>query len=303
MKHIIFKGCGTALVTPFTEDGNIDFEELRKLIEFQIFEGVDSLIICGTTGESATMSLEEKKSVINFAVQIARKRIPIIAGTGGNNTKTSIELSKYAERVGVDGLLLVTPYYNKTTQSGLIAHFTEIAKNTTLPIILYNVPSRTGINIEPSTCYILSRTENIVGIKEASGNISQVANIATLCKDNLTIYSGNDDQIVPILSLGGLGVISVLSNLYPKYVHNMVYNYFSGDIQKSKTSQLNCIDLVNCLFCEVNPIPIKYAMNYTGFKCGKPRLPLIELSNTGKERLIESIKKFEHSFTNTHIFS
>lgn len=292
MKHVIFKGCGTALVTPFTEDGNIDFEELRKLIEFQIFEGVDSLIICGTTSESATMSLEEKKSVINFAVQIARRRVPIIAGTGSNNTKASIELSKYAESVGADGLLLVTPYYNKTTQSGLIAHFTEIAQNTTLPIILYNVPSRTGINIEPTTCYILSRTENIVGIKEASGNISQVANIAALCKDNLTIYSGNDDQIVPILSLGGLGVISVLSNLYPKYVHNMVYNYFSGDIQKAKNSQLNCIDLVNSLFCEVNPIPIKYAMNYSGFKCGNPRLPLIELSNSGKERIVESIKKF-----------
>lgn len=294
MKHVIFKGCGTALVTPFTEDGNIDFEELRKLIDFQIFEGADALIICGTTGESATMSLEEKKSVIKFAVQIAKKRVPIIAGTGSNNTKTSIELSKYAESIGADGLLLVTPYYNKTTQSGLIAHFTEVAQNTTLPIILYNVPSRTGINIEPSTCYLLSRIENIVAIKEASGNISQVANIATLCKDNLTIYSGNDDQIVPILSLGGLGVISVLSNLYPKYVHNMVYNYFSGDIQKAKNAQLNCIDLINSLFCEVNPIPIKYAMNYTGFKCGKPRLPLIELSNAGKERLIESIKKFEH---------
>lgn len=292
MKNVIFKGCGTALVTPFTEDGDIDFEEFRKLIEFQILENVDALIVCGTTGESATMSLEEKKLIIDFAVQIAKKRVPIIAGTGGNNTKASIELSKYAESVGVDGLLLVTPYYNKTTQSGLIAHFTEIAKNTTLPIILYNVPSRTGINIEPSTCYILSRTPNIVAIKEASGNISQIANIAALCKDNLTIYSGNDDQIVPILSLGGLGVISVLSNLYPKYVHNMVYSYFSGDIQKAKSSQLNCIDLVNSLFCEVNPIPIKYAMNYNGFKCGKPRLPLIELSDTGKERVINSIRKF-----------
>lgn len=292
MKNIIFKGCGTALVTPFTEDDNIDFEELRKLIEFQIFEGADALIICGTTGESAAMSLEEKKIVIDFAVQIARKRVPIIAGTGSNNTKASIELSKYAESVGADALLLVTPYYNKTTQAGLIAHFTEIAKNTTLPIILYNVPSRTGINIEPSTCYELSKIKNIVAIKEASGNISQIANIAALCKDNLTIYSGNDDQIVPILSLGGLGVISVLSNLYPKYVHNMVYDYFSGNIQKAKTSQLNSIDLINSLFCEVNPIPIKYAMNYTGFKCGKSRLPLVELSDKGKERLINSIKKF-----------
>lgn len=292
MKQIIFKGCGTALVTPFTEDGNIDFEELRKLIDFQILEGVDSLIICGTTGESATMSLDEKKSVIEFAVQVARKRVPIIAGTGGNNTKASIELSQYAESVGASGLLLVTPYYNKTTQAGLITHFMEIAKNTKLPIILYNVPSRTGINIEPSTCYELSKIDNIVAIKEASGNISQVANIAALCKDNLTIYSGNDDQTVPILSLGGLGVISVLSNLYPKYVHNMVYDYFSGDTKKAMTSQINSIDLINSLFCEVNPIPVKYAMNHIGFKCGKPRLPLIELSDKNKEKLINSIKKF-----------
>lgn len=292
MKHVIFKGCGTALVTPFTEDGNIDFEELRKLIEFQILEGVDSLIICGTTGESATMSLDEKKEVIKFAVQIAKKRVPIIAGTGGNNTKVSIELSKYSESVGANGLLLVTPYYNKTTQSGLITHFMTIAKSTKLPIILYNVPSRTGINIEPSTCFELSKIDNIVAIKEASGNISQVANISALCKDNLTIYSGNDDQIVPILSLGGLGVISVLSNLYPKYVHNMVYDYFSGDIKKATSSQLNSIDLINSLFCEVNPIPVKYAMNYIGFKCGTPRLPLVELSDKGKEKVINSIKKF-----------
>lgn len=292
MKQVIFKGCGTALVTPFTEDGEVDFEELRKLIEFQILEGVDSLIICGTTGESATMSVEEKKEVIKFAVQIARRRVPIIAGTGGNNTKASIELSRYAEIVGASALLLVTPYYNKTTQSGLIRHFAEIAENTKLPIILYNVPSRTGINIEPQTCLELSKIENIVAIKEASGNISQVADIAALCKDNLTIYSGNDDQIIPILSLGGLGVISVLSNMYPKYVHNMVYDYFSGDIKKAMTSQLNALNLIHALFCEVNPIPIKYAMNYTGFKCGKPRLPLIELSDIGKEKLVNSIKQF-----------
>ncbi len=292
MKHVIFKGCGTALVTPFTEEGEIDFEEFRKLIEFQILEGVDSLIICGTTGEVATMSFEEKKEVIKFAVQIARRRVPIIAGTGGNNTKTSIELSKYAEIVGANGLLLVSPYYNKTTQEGLIQHFSAIAENTNLPIILYNVPSRTGINIEPHTCLELSKIDNIVAIKEASGNISQVADIAALCKDNLTIYSGNDDQIVPILSLGGLGVISVLSNLYPKYVHNMVYDYFSGNLKKATTSQLNALDLIHSLFCEVNPIPIKYAMNYIGFKCGKPRLPLIELSDNGKERLVRSIKEF-----------
>ncbi len=292
MKHIIFKGCGTALVTPFKEDGSIDFEELKKLIEFQILEGADSLIICGTTSESATLSTDEKKEVIKFAVQTAKKKIPIIAGTGGNNTKTCIQLSQYAQSVGADALLLVTPYYNKTTQAGLISHFKAIAENTNLPIILYNVPSRTGINIEPLTCLELSKIDNIVAIKEASSNISQIAKIASLCKDNLTIYSGNDDQTIPILSLGGLGVISVLSNLYPKYVHDMVYDYFSGNIKRATSLQLQALDLIDSLFCEVNPIPVKYAMNYIGFNCGKPRLPLIELSDNGKEKLINSIKKF-----------
>ncbi len=294
MKDIIFKGCATALVTPFTDDGNIDFEELRKIIEFQIFEGVDSLVICGTTGESATMSTEEKKEVIKFAVQIARKRIPIIAGTGGNNTKNVIELSKYAESVGVSALLLVSPYYNKTTQEGLITHYMEVAQNTNLPIILYNVPSRTGINIDPSTCFELSKIDNIVAIKEASGNISQAAKIASLCKDKLAIYSGNDDSIIPILSLGGLGCISVLSNLYPKFVHNMVNEYLNENTRKSLDMQLHSMDLIGSLFCEVNPIPIKYAMNYIGFKCGNPRLPLIELSDSGKEKVITSIKKFDY---------
>ena len=226
MKEVIFKGCGTALVTPFTNDG-INFEELRKLIEFQILESVDALIVCGTTGESSTMSLEEKKSVIDFSIKIANKRIPIIAGTGGNNTKDVITLSKYAEDIGADGLLLVTPYYNKTTQHGLVKHYTEIAQSVKIPIIIYNVPSRTGLNIEPKTCLELSKIPNIVAIKEASGNISQVAKIANLCQDELTIYSGNDDQIVPTLSLGGLGVISVLSNIYPKFVHTMVMDYLT----------------------------------------------------------------------------
>lgn len=294
MKDIIFKGCGTALVTPFTENGIIDFETLRKLIEFQILEGVDSLIICGTTGESSTLSLEEKKEVIKFSVQIARRRVPVIAGTGGNDTKKAIELSKYAESVGANALLLVTPYYNKTTQSGLIEHYKKIATSTNLPIILYNVPSRTGLNIEPNTCLELSKITNIVGIKEASGNISQVAKIAALCKEDLTIYSGNDDQIIPILSLGGLGVISVLSNLYPKYVHNLVYDYFNGNLKSACSKQLNAIDLIESLFLEVNPIPVKYAMNYIGFKCGKPRLPLVELSDSVKERIINSIKNFPY---------
>lgn len=291
MKKVLFKGCGTALITPFTNDG-VDFEELRKLIEFQILEGIDSLIICGTTGESSTMSLEEKKSVIEFSIKIANGKVPIIAGTGGNNTKEVISLSKYAESVGADGLLLVTPYYNKTTQNGLIAHFTEIAKSVSLPIILYNVPSRTGLNIEPETCLELSKIPNIVGIKEASGNISQVAKIANLCQDNLAIYSGNDDQIVPILSLGGLGVISVLSNIYPKYVHDLVMDYLTGNWQKATASQVYAIPLINALFSEVNPIPIKYAVSKIGFKAGLPRLPLIELSDKNKEKIDHLMKNW-----------
>lgn len=293
MKKIIFKGCGTALVTPFTKDG-VNFEELRKLIEFQILEGVDSLIICGTTGESSTMSLEERKSVIKFAVSIAARRVPIIAGTGGNNTQEAIKMSQYAESVGASGLLIVTPYYNKTTQAGLVAHYSAIASSTKLPIIVYNVPSRTGVNIEPETCLALSKIENIVAIKEASGNISQVAKIAALCKDDLFIYSGNDDQIIPILSLGGLGVISVLSNLYPKYVTCLVYDYFNGDTQKACQSQLNAIELINALFCEVNPIPVKYGLNHMGFDCGIPRLPLVELSDLGKDKLIHAIQQFNY---------
>ena len=293
MKKVIFKGCGTALVTPFTNDG-INFEELRKLIEFQILEGVDSLIICGTTGESSTMSLDEKKSVIEFSVKIANGRVPIIAGTGGNNTKDVISMSKYAENVGADALLLVTPYYNKTTQKGLIAHYCKIAESVEIPIILYNVPSRTGINIDPETCFELSKIPNIVAIKEASGNISQVAKISNLCKDELAIYSGNDDHIVPILSLGGLGVISVLSNIYPKFVHDLVMDYLTGNWQKACASQIYSIPLINALFSEVNPIPIKYALNRIGFNCGEPRLPLVELSEKNKERINLLLKDFSN---------
>ena len=290
MKKVIFKGCATALVTPFTNDG-INFEELRKLIEFQILEGIDGLVICGTTGESSTMSLVEKKSVIDFSVKVANGRVPIIAGTGGNNTADAVAMSKYAESVGADGLLLVTPYYNKTTQKGLIAHFSKIAESVNIPIILYNVPSRTGLNIEPEICLELSKIPNIVAIKEASGNISQVAKIANLCNDELTIYSGNDDQILPILSLGGLGVISVLSNVYPKFVHEMVMDYLTGNWQKATASQIYSLPLINALFSVVNPIPIKYALNKIGFNCGIPRLPLIELSDKNKERIDTLLKE------------
>lgn len=282
---------GTAIATPFDESG-INFEEFKKLVEFQIVEGADAIIVCGTTGESSTMSTNEKEDLIKFTVDIVDKRIPVIAGTGGNNTASVIELSKYAEAVGVDGILVVTPYYNKTTQAGLVKHYSEIANSVDLPIILYNVPSRTGLNILPETCLELSKIENIVAIKEASGNISQVARIAELCKDNLNIYSGNDDQVIPVLSLGGLGVISVLSNIYPKFVHNMVINYLNGNCSEALLSQINSMKLINTLFSEVNPIPIKEALNILGFNFGKPRLPLVEMSEDGRIKLQQIIENF-----------
>ena len=291
MKKILFKGCGTAIATPFTKDG-VNFEELKKLLEFQIQEGADAIIVCGTTGESSTMTKQEKKDTIRFAIDTVAKRIPVIAGTGGNNTKEAIEMSQYAESVGADGLLLVTPYYNKTTQEGLIAHYSVIAQSVSIPIILYNVPSRTGVNILPETCLALSKIPNIVAIKEASGNISQVAKIAALCKEDLAIYSGNDDQIIPILSLGGLGVISVLSNIEPKFTHQMVIDFLNGNTKAAKEAQLKCLPLVDALFCEVNPIPVKAALCMKGYDFGIPRLPLIEMSNEGKEKLQKAIEEF-----------
>lgn len=291
MKKNIFIGCGTALVTPFTEDG-VDFDTLKKLIDFQIQQGADALIILGTTGESSTMTLEEKKQVVKFAIDNVHKQIPVIIGAGGNNTKAVIEFSKYAEEIGADGLLLVTPYYNKTTQNGLIMHYTEIAKNTSLPIILYNVPSRTGLNIEPKTCLELSKITNIVAIKEASGNISQIAKIASLCGDNLHIYSGNDDQTLPILSLGGIGVISVLSNIAPKFVHNMVFDYLSGNYTLAKDSQIKSISLIDSLFCETNPIPIKSALSMMDYDSMRVRLPLVTMSLEKQKILETEMKKF-----------
>ena len=291
MKKNIFIGCGTALVTPFTEDG-IDFDTLKKLIDFQIQQGTDALIILGTTGESSTMTLEEKKQVVKFAIDNIHKQIPVIVGAGGNNTKAVIEFSKYAESIGADGLLLVTPYYNKTTQNGLIMHYTEIAKNTSLPIILYNVPSRTGLNIEPKTCLELSKIPNIVAIKEASGNISQIAKIASLCGDNLHIYSGNDDQTLPILSLGGIGVISVLSNIAPKFVHNMVFDYLSGNYTLAKDSQIKSISLIDSLFCETNPIPVKSALSMMEYDSMRVRLPLVTMSLEKQKILETEMEKF-----------
>ena len=292
MKNTIFEGCGTAIVTPFTEDG-VNFEEFKKLIEFQIENEVDAIIVCGTTGEASTMTTEEKKETIKFAIDIIAKRTKVIVGTGSNNTKTAIEMSKFAEEAGADGILVVTPYYNKTTQQGLIAHYTEIAKSIKLPIIMYSVPGRTGVNIAPETCKELAKIENIVAIKEASGNISQVAKIASLCQDDLAIYSGNDDQIIPVLSLGGKGVISVLSNIMPKYTHDMTKKYLEGNVEQATKMQLDVIDLIDALFVEVNPIPVKYALNLMGFNFGKPRLPLIELSDKNKNLMEEVMKKHQ----------
>ena len=289
MKKILFKGVGSAVPTPFDENG-VDISEFRKFLQFQIDNNVDALIVCGTTGESSTMTRDEKIIAINCALEVANEKIPVIVGTGSNNTREAIEMSKIAERLGVDGILVVTPYYNKTTQRGLIAHYKAIAESVSIPIILYNVPSRTGVNIEPQTCLELSKIDNIVAIKEASGNISQVAQISNLCGDNLYIYSGNDDQIVPICSLGGIGVISVLSNIKPKFVHDMVYDFLDGNIDKARKMQLNVLPLIDSLFSEVNPIPVKYALNELGFNFRVPRLPLVEFSDTNKKVLRQYLK-------------
>lgn len=292
MKKILFKGCGTAIATPFNEEG-VNFKVFGDLIEKQISEGVDAIIVCGTTGEAATMTEQERKDTIKFVVDKVAGRIPVIAGTGSNNTAAAIEMTKYVESIGVDGALVVTPYYNKTTQKGLVEHYKAIANSTKLPIIVYSVPSRTGVNVTPETALELSKIENIVAIKEASGNISQVAKIASLCGDDLNIYSGNDDQIVPVLSVGGIGVISVLSNIYPKYTHEMVYDYLNGNVAEATKKQLACLNVVDNLFSEVNPIPVKAALNMKGYDYGIPRLPLIEMSEGKKADLKKAIEDFE----------
>ena len=281
MKKILFKGCGTAIATPFTKDG-VNLKEFEKLVEFQIQNRADAIIVCGTTGESSTMTEDEKKALITSAIKTANKRVPIIVGTGSNNTKQAIKNSIMAEELGADGLLVVTPYYNKCTQAGLIEHYKAIANSVSLPIILYSVKSRTGVNIEPETCLELSKIENIVAIKEASGDISQIAEIARLCGDNLNIYSGNDDQTVPILSLGGIGVISVLANIKPTLVHDMVFDYLNHIPEVATDLQLEALPLIKALFCETNPIPVKAALNMIGYDFGIPRLPLTEMSDKNK---------------------
>ena len=292
MKDIIFKGCGTAIATPF-KDGNVNLDEFKRLIKFQIENKADSIIVCGTTGESPTLSVDEKKELIKCAVETANKQVPIIAGTGSNDTKKAIEMSKIAEDLGTDGLLIVTPYYNKCTQNGLIEYYKSIAKSVSIPIIMYNVPSRTGVNITPETCLELSKIPNIVAIKEASGNISQVAKIASICKDNLQIYSGNDDQILPVLSLGGIGVISVLANIKPNEVHKICYDYFDGNTQSASKIQLENLSLINTLFDEVNPIPIKYALKQIGFDVGNPRSPLTPISSNLAEKLDKVLQNID----------
>lgn len=291
MKKILFEGCATAIATPFTESG-VNYEEFGRLIDFQIEQGIDALVVCGTTGESATMTDDERKETFSFAIKKISKRVPVIIGTGSNCTSSAIELTKYAESIGADGALVVTPYYNKATQSGLIEHYKAIANSTNLPIIVYSVPSRTGVNILPKTCLELSKIPNIVAIKEASGNLSQVAEISSLCGDNLTIYSGNDDQILPILSVGGKGVISVLSNVAPKITSKMVHDYLDGNFENAKKIQLESISLIKALFCEVNPIPVKAALNKLGFNMGNPRLPLTPLTEENMAILEKEMKNY-----------
>lgn len=289
----IFKGAGVAIVTPMKDNLEINYDKLDEIIEEQIAGGTDAIIICGTTGESATMTESEHSEAIRFTIERVNHRIPVIAGTGSNCTRTAIELSREAEKDGADGLLLVTPYYNKATQNGLIAHYTQICDEVKIPAILYNVPSRTGCSIQPQTlATLVKNVDNIVGVKEASGNIGTVAEIMHLCDGNIDLYSGNDDQVVPLLSLGGIGVISVLSNVAPSYVHDMVYKFLSGDIAGSAKMQLDAIPLINALFCEVNPIPVKAAMNMMGKGVGPLRAPLTEMEDAHKEVLRKAMAEF-----------
>ena len=291
MKNTIFTGSGVAIVTPMNEDGSVNYEAYADLIDFQIENKTDAIITCGTTGESSTLSDEEHREVIRFAIEQTAGRVPVIAGTGSNDTKYAIELSKAAEEMGADGLLLVTPYYNKTSQRGLVAHFGMIAESVKTPIILYSVQSRTGVNIAPETAYELSKYDTIAAIKEASGNISQVAKIRALCGDNLDVYSGNDDQIVPLLSLGGKGVISVLANVAPEVAHNICQYYFDGKVAESAALQLEYLDLCNDLFIDVNPIPVKEALNMMGMNAGSCRMPLYEMTDTAKDKLAATLAK------------
>ena len=289
----IFTGAGVAIVTPFNEDESINYDRLDELIDYHCNNGTDSIIICGTTGESATMTEEEHMECVKFAIERTKGRLPVIAGTGSNCTRTAIDMSKEAVEDGADGLLLVTPYYNKATQAGLIAHYTAVAKEAKAPIIMYSVASRTGCNIEPATAAeLVKNVENIVGIKEASGNISQITKIMSLTDGKIDLYSGNDDQIVPLLALGAKVVISVLSNVAPKETHDICAKFFAGDIKGSTELQLKAIPLIEQLFCEVNPIPVKKAMQLIGVDCGPLRMPMTELTPEHTEALAQAMKDF-----------
>lgn len=289
----IFKGAAVAIVTPFHEDKTVNFEKFGELIEDQIAGGTDAIVVCGTTGESSTLTHEEHLEVIKYCVEKVAGRIPVVAGTGSNCTETAIYLSTEAEKYGVDGVLLVTPYYNKATQFGLFQHFKAIADSIKVPCILYNVPSRTGCNIQPETAVRLcTEVENIVGIKEASGDISQIAKLMSMADGKVDLYSGNDDQIVPILSLGGIGVISVLSNVAPRQTHEICQKFFDGDVAGSRQMQLDAMDLCNALFCEVNPIPVKTALNMMGMGAGAFRMPLCEMEEANAKRLEKALKDY-----------
>ena len=289
----IFKGAGVAIITPFREDGSVNYDKLDELIDFHCNNGTDSIVICGTTGESSTLTEEEHMECIKFTIERTKKRIPVIAGTGSNCTRTAIEMSKDAAEAGADGLLLVTPYYNKATQAGLAAHYKAIANEAKAPIILYSVKSRTGMNIEPATvAQLVSEVDNIVGIKEASGDIAQVAKIMQMTDGKIDLYSGNDDQIVPLLSLGGKGVISVLSNVAPKETHDICELFFKGDIEGSRALQLRALQLIGQLFCEVNPIPVKKAANLMGMEVGGVRMPLTEMTDANAANLAKAMADF-----------
>ena len=289
----IFKGAATALVTPFYPDGKVNFVKLEELLEEQIANGIDALVICGTSGEASTLSHKEHLDAVRFAIDKVKGRVPVIVGAGSNRTDAAVCLSQEAERYGADAVLVVTPYYNKATQKGLKAHFGAVANAVKIPVIMYNVPSRTGCNILPETAAELNKNvKNIVGIKEASGNISQVAKLMNLTDGRIELYSGNDDQVLPILSLGGLGVISVLSNIAPKTTHDMVAEFLNGNIEKSREIQLKAIPLINALFCEVNPIPVKEAMNMLGKDVGPLRLPLTSMEPANRERLRQELIRF-----------
>ncbi len=289
----IFTGAGVAIITPMYENGDVNYDKFGEIVEDQIAGGTDAIIVCGTTGEASTLTHEEHLECIRFVVEKVNHRIPVIAGTGSNCTRTAIYLSQEAEKAGADAVLLVSPYYNKATQNGLKNHFVSIAKAIHIPVILYNIQGRTGVNIQPATiAAIAEEAENVVAVKEASGNISQVAEIAKLTKGKVDIYSGNDDQIIPILSLGGKGVISVLSNVAPKQTHDMCQAYFDGNVEKARDMQLEALDLIHALFCEVNPIPVKAAMNLMGMEVGSLRAPLTEMEDANKEKLAKALKEY-----------